>query len=68
MWGQKRVLPRSDCISVPSMVLNVQTVVWLEIPIAPGMVSPALDITLQESTPRGNSTHYKMDPSLLQMF
>lgn len=57
MLGQTWVWPRSDCISVTSMALNVPIVVWPEIPTVPGMVSPAPDTTLLESTPRGNSTH-----------
>lgn len=61
MLGQKWVWPRSDCISVTSMAQNVLTVVWPEIPTAPGMVLPAPDTILLESTTRGNSTHAPHD-------
>lgn len=58
MLGQKWVWLRSDCISVTSMVQNVLTVVWPEIPTVPGMVSPAPDTTLLESTPAGGNSIY----------
>lgn len=56
MLDRMRAWPRSDCISVTSMALNVPTVVWPEIPTVPGTVSPAPDTTQLESTPRGTST------------
>ena len=57
MWDQKWAWPRWDCISVTSMALNVLTAVWPETRTVPGMVSPAPDTTLLESTPRGTSAH-----------
>lgn len=67
MLGQKWVWLRSDCINVTSMVQNVLTVVWPEIPTVPGMVSPAPDTTLLESTPAGGNSIYT-HPSVQESF
>lgn len=49
------------------MVQNVLTVVWPEIPTVPGMVSPAPDTTLLESTPAGGNSIYT-HPSVQESF